>query len=95
MRIGAGLMGPKSENVDFSLVFQAFLKVQRSPEHSRTTNAQASRGGWEGVGEVKPSPWSLFWRFGRIGGFETGSKHLHAKRPEASADLDFEVVIEN
>ena len=29
MRIGAGLMGPKSENVDFSQVFQAFLKGPR------------------------------------------------------------------
>ena len=35
MRICAGLVGPKSENVDFSLVFQAFLKGQWSHETSR------------------------------------------------------------
>ena len=29
MRICAGLVGPKSENVDFSSVFQAFLKGSR------------------------------------------------------------------
>ena len=29
MGICAGLVGPKSENVDFSLVFQAFLKGSR------------------------------------------------------------------
>ena len=38
MGICGGLVGPKRENVDFSLVFKAFLKVQRSPEDSRTTN---------------------------------------------------------
>ena len=31
MRICAGLVGPKSENVDFSLVFQAFLNGSRGP----------------------------------------------------------------
>ena len=30
MRACAGLVGPKSENVDFSLVLQWFLKGQRS-----------------------------------------------------------------
>ena len=30
--IGAGLMGPKSENVEKVLVFKAFLKGQKSPE---------------------------------------------------------------
>ena len=35
MCICAGLVGPKSENVDFSLVVQAFLKGQWSHEGSR------------------------------------------------------------
>jgi hypothetical protein len=30
MRICVGLVGPKSENDDFSLVFQAFLKLQKA-----------------------------------------------------------------
>ena len=32
MHICLGLVGPKSENVDFPLVFQYFLKVQRGHE---------------------------------------------------------------
>ena len=46
MRICAGLVGPKIESVDFSSVFKAFLKVQRSPEDSRTTNTGASLDGF-------------------------------------------------
>ena len=51
MRICAGLVGPKSENVDFSLVFQAFLKGgQESHEDSKKANGSARGGVWEGVG---------------------------------------------
>ena len=37
-RIGAGLMGPKSENVEKVLVFKAFLKGQDGPEYANAAN---------------------------------------------------------
>ena len=36
--IGAGLMGPKSENVEKVLVFKAFLKGQDGPEDANAAN---------------------------------------------------------
>ena len=39
MRACAGLVGPKSENVDFSLVLQWFLKGQRSDKESRNAKS--------------------------------------------------------
>ena len=34
MHIGAGLMGPKSENVEKVLVFKAFVKGPDGPEYA-------------------------------------------------------------
>ena len=39
MRIRAGLVGPKSENVDISLVFKAFLKGQGSNEDPKNAKS--------------------------------------------------------
>ena len=41
-----------------------------------------------GRGRVNPPPCGLVLRFGRFGGFGGVSKHLHAWRPEASADTE-------
>ena len=46
----AGLVGPESENVDFSLVFVCFFEGQRSEEESKTAKNYPSRTVWEGVG---------------------------------------------
>ena len=46
MRIGAGLMGPKNENVEAVLVFKAFFKAQGSqegPKDASRTNKYPSR----------------------------------------------------
>ena len=43
MGICGGLVGPKSGNVENVLVFNAFLKGQRSEEESKTANKYPSR----------------------------------------------------
>ena len=43
MHICSGLVGPKSENVEKSFVFKAFLKGQGSKEHPRRTNKPSKR----------------------------------------------------
>ena len=44
--IGAGLMGPKSENVEKVLVFKAFLKGQDGPEDANAANSRARNRGF-------------------------------------------------
>ena len=44
--IGAGLMGPKSENVEKVLVFKAFLKGQDGPEYASAANNGARNSGF-------------------------------------------------
>ena len=46
MHIGAGLMGPKSENVEKALVFNAFLKGQDGPEDANAANDRARNSGF-------------------------------------------------
>ena len=46
MHIGAGLMGPKSENVEKVLVFKAFLKGQDGPEDANAANDRARNSGF-------------------------------------------------
>ena len=43
-------MGPKSENVDFSLVFQAFLKGSKERREPQDNEQPSEPWGWEGVG---------------------------------------------
>ena len=45
MRICAGLVGPKSEHVDFSLVFEAFLKGSKERRRPQD-NERLSEPGW-------------------------------------------------
>ena len=47
--IGAGLMGPKSENVEKVLVFKAFLKGQDGPEYANAANNGARNRGFGGA----------------------------------------------
>ena len=51
--IGAGLMGPKSENVEKVLVFKAFLKGQGRDEYPKCAKNVAGRSTF----------WSLWGRF--------------------------------
>ena len=44
--IGAGLMGPKSENVEKVLVFKAFLKGQDGPGYASVANSGARNSGF-------------------------------------------------
>ena len=64
---GEGLVGPKSENVDFSKVLKAFLKAQGSDGYS-TEEFQSDEpdrlGG--GRGRVNPPPRRLVWRFWEV-----------------------------
>ena len=53
MGICASLVGPKTENVEKVLVFNAFLKGQRSPEYPRCAKNPPSRSTF----------WSLWDRF--------------------------------
>ena len=50
MRMCAGLVGPKRENVDFPLLFQWFLKDQKGHEGEKENLQPSGRSGWEGVG---------------------------------------------
>ena len=71
------------KNDDFSLVLIVFFEGSREP-WGRQPGFQASEsdrpGG--GKGEGKPSPIRACLEV-----LETGSKHLHAQRPETSADF--------
>ena len=44
--IGAGLLRPKSENVENVLVFKAFLKGQDGPEDANAANNGARNSGF-------------------------------------------------
>ena len=46
MHIGAGLMGPKSENVEKVLVFIAFLNGQDGPGYASGANSGARNSGF-------------------------------------------------
>ena len=48
--IYGGLMGPKIENVEISLVLPHFLKGQGGQEHSRKANNSPGSAVWEGEG---------------------------------------------
>ena len=63
----AGLVGPKSENVEKVLVFKAILKGQSGHEDSREElrPSEPDRLGG-GRGRVNPHPRSLFWRFWEV-----------------------------
>ena len=50
MGIYAGLVGPKSGNVEKVLVFKAFLKGQGSHEYARESLQLSEPERWEGVG---------------------------------------------
>ena len=69
MGICAGLVEPKSENVEKVWVFKAFLNGQRCDEDP---GAGLRRSGPDrlggGRGRVNPPPRRLFWRFWRFGG---------------------------
>ena len=76
MGICGGLVGPKNENVENLLVFNAFLKGPRGalgPQPGLRPSEPDRLGG--GRGRVNPPPRSLFWRFE---GLEGGSGDLHA-----------------
>ena len=64
MPMCAGLVGPKSENVEKSLVLQAFLKGSRVPggfwENEQLAENWRPGGG---RGRVNPPPCGLVWRF--------------------------------
>ena len=53
MGICAGLVGPKSENVEKVLVFKAFLKGSRGGERTPAERKDASRGIFEGKSGLK------------------------------------------
>ena len=77
--ICAGLVGPKSENVVFSMVLLLLFEGSKGHETARESlqlSEPTRLGG--GRGRVNPPPRSLVWRFWRFGGFGAGSKHLHA-----------------
>ena len=44
--IGAGLMGPKNENVEKSIGFKAFLKGQDGPGDASAANNRARNSGF-------------------------------------------------
>ena len=50
MGIYAGLVGPKSENVEKVLVFKGFLKGQGSHGDARESLQSSEPDRWEGVG---------------------------------------------
>ncbi len=50
MGICAGLVGPKSENVEKVLVFKAFFEGQRSHATARESLRRSEPDRWEGVG---------------------------------------------
>ena len=70
MCIGAGLMGPKSENVEKVWVFEVFFKGSREAGGRQELEkvSEPDRPG-RGRGRVNLPPKSLFWRFWRFGGF--------------------------
>ena len=72
-------MGPKSENVGFSLVLPQLFegsKKRKVIQDCEKPSGPDRRGG--GRRRVNPPPRSLFWRFWRFGGLVVGSGHLHA-----------------
>ena len=82
MGIWGALMGPKSENVGFSLVLPLLFEGSRGPRGRQDRQQLASKyrlGG--GRGRVNPPPRRLVWRFWRFWGFGAASKHLHATPP--------------
>ena len=87
MPMCAGLVGPKSENVEISLVLPLLFEGSRGHESARESlqPSEPDRLGG-GRGRVNPPPRRLVWRFWRFGGFVGWFRHLHAQRPEASAD---------
>ena len=44
--VGAGLMGPKSENVEKVFVFKTFLKGQDGPGYASAANSGARNSGF-------------------------------------------------
>ena len=45
-----GLVGPKSENVDFLMVLITSMKVRKGHGYSKEKLQPSGRSGWEGVG---------------------------------------------
>ena len=64
MGICAGLVGPKSENVEKVLVFKAFLEGSRGPRVCQACEPHSEpRGLGGGRGRVNPPPRRLVRRF--------------------------------
>ena len=79
MLLCAGLVGPKSENVEISLVLPLFVEGSRWPgafSENEGISGKCRLGG--GRGRVNPPPCGLVLRFGRFGGLVIGSRDLHA-----------------
>ena len=56
MRIGAGLLGLKIENMHATAAASRFLRGQGSHGDAKESLQRAGPERWEGVGEGKPSP---------------------------------------
>ena len=67
----------------FPTYFEGSGGVQGRQPNEQVSDPDRMGGG---RGRVNPPRRSSAWRFWRFGGFGVGSKHLHAERPEASAD---------
>ena len=82
MGIYAGLVTPKSENVEKVLVFKAFLKGSRGPRVIQPSErlAEPDRPGG-GRGRVNPPPRRLVWRFWGFGGLVQGLYTPRGQRP--------------
>ena len=88
MGICGGFVGPKSGHVEKVFVFKAFWEGQGSHEGARESLQSSEPERWEAVGGGKPSPLGLVLEVLRevlrVCGLWV---HLHAWRPEASADF--------
>ena len=63
----AGLVGPKSENVDFIQVFVCFFEGSRGPRGRQSRERPSEpRGLGGGRGRVNPPPRRLVWRFWEV-----------------------------
>ena len=81
-------MGPKIENVGFSLVLPLLFEGSRAVggRQENEQNSEKCRLGGGRGGQTLPLV-GLFEVLGGLEGLETGSKPLHAQRHKASADL--------
>ena len=83
MPLCAGLVGPKSENVEISLVLRLFFEGSRGPRGRQDREKSSEpRGLGGGRGRVNPPPRRLVWRFWevwRVGCWFAASTRLEAR----------------